>query len=229
MIVILNDNEMSIAPNVGAMSKYMNRVRTDPRYTQAKARWSRTCSMCRWAAALLGIGRRLQELGQGVGHPHDDLGRAGLRLCRPGGRAQHRRIGRDAGSGQGHAAPGLHPCDHHEGQGLRSVGGRQPEVARRRAAGQAGRAQSDGAQVPGCVRRHADPHRPGRQARGGDHGGHARRHQPEQVRQGLPGAHVRRGHRRAARRDVRGGPGRRGHAPGRAPSTARSCSAPSIR
>ena len=29
LIVVLNDNEMSIAPNVGAMSKYLDRVRTD--------------------------------------------------------------------------------------------------------------------------------------------------------------------------------------------------------
>ena len=31
LLVILNDNEMSIAPNVGPMSRYLARVRTDPR------------------------------------------------------------------------------------------------------------------------------------------------------------------------------------------------------
>lgn len=36
MIVILNDNEMSISPNVGAMSSYLNRLRTDPRYDKRK-------------------------------------------------------------------------------------------------------------------------------------------------------------------------------------------------
>lgn len=36
LIVILNDNEMSIAPNVGAMSKYLNKLRTDPTYNRAK-------------------------------------------------------------------------------------------------------------------------------------------------------------------------------------------------
>ena len=35
-IVVLNDNEMSIAPNVGALSKYLDRVRTDRRYNRAK-------------------------------------------------------------------------------------------------------------------------------------------------------------------------------------------------
>ena len=36
MIVILNDNEMSIAPNVGAMHNYLNRIRTDKHYVKAK-------------------------------------------------------------------------------------------------------------------------------------------------------------------------------------------------
>lgn len=36
MIVILNDNEMSISRNVGAMSGYLNRLRTDPSYTRTK-------------------------------------------------------------------------------------------------------------------------------------------------------------------------------------------------
>ena len=34
--VVLNDNEMSIAPNVGALSKYLDKVRTDVRYNRAK-------------------------------------------------------------------------------------------------------------------------------------------------------------------------------------------------
>ncbi|MBC2722375.1 1-deoxy-D-xylulose-5-phosphate synthase [Desulfosporosinus sp.] len=36
VIVILNDNEMSISPNVGAMSTYLNRLRTDPMYDKRK-------------------------------------------------------------------------------------------------------------------------------------------------------------------------------------------------
>lgn len=37
LLVILNDNEMSIAQNVGAMSNYLTRLRTDPAYSRAKA------------------------------------------------------------------------------------------------------------------------------------------------------------------------------------------------
>lgn len=36
LIVVLNDNEMSISKNVGAMSSYLNRLRTDPDYSRKK-------------------------------------------------------------------------------------------------------------------------------------------------------------------------------------------------
>ena len=37
LLVILNDNEMSISENVGAMSRYLTRLGTDPTYTRAKS------------------------------------------------------------------------------------------------------------------------------------------------------------------------------------------------
>jgi len=36
LIVVLNDNEMSIAPNVGAMADYLSRIRTQPIYSKGK-------------------------------------------------------------------------------------------------------------------------------------------------------------------------------------------------
>lgn len=36
LIVVLNDNEMSIAPNVGALSSYLSRIRTGPLYAKSK-------------------------------------------------------------------------------------------------------------------------------------------------------------------------------------------------
>ncbi|TCS84043.1 1-deoxy-D-xylulose-5-phosphate synthase [Tepidibacillus fermentans] len=36
MMIILNDNEMSIAPNVGALHNYLGKLRTDNRYVKAK-------------------------------------------------------------------------------------------------------------------------------------------------------------------------------------------------
>ncbi len=38
VIVVLNDNEMSIAPNVGAMSKYLNQVQRNPIYNRIRDR-----------------------------------------------------------------------------------------------------------------------------------------------------------------------------------------------
>lgn len=37
MIIILNDNQMSISPNVGAMSQYLNNLRTTQKYLDAKS------------------------------------------------------------------------------------------------------------------------------------------------------------------------------------------------
>jgi 1-deoxy-D-xylulose-5-phosphate synthase len=37
MLIILNDNEMSISPNVGAISSYLTRLITDPRYNRVKS------------------------------------------------------------------------------------------------------------------------------------------------------------------------------------------------
>src|SRR5512145_258605 len=37
LIIVLNDNEMSISPNVGAMSSYLNRIMTGDRVTKLKA------------------------------------------------------------------------------------------------------------------------------------------------------------------------------------------------
>jgi 1-deoxy-D-xylulose-5-phosphate synthase len=46
LIVILNDNEMSISPNVGALAGYLARLRMDPHYLKAKAQFEQM--MQRW-------------------------------------------------------------------------------------------------------------------------------------------------------------------------------------
>ena len=56
-IVILNDNEMSIAPNVGALSKYLYNVRTDPRYNRAKMG-------VEWALTHMPFGQKLLTFGK---------------------------------------------------------------------------------------------------------------------------------------------------------------------
>jgi 1-deoxy-D-xylulose-5-phosphate synthase len=57
IVVVLNDNGMSIAPNVGALSRYFNRVRLHPRLWHARE----------------GVEHRLTEL-PGVGHAIERIG-----------------------------------------------------------------------------------------------------------------------------------------------------------
>ena len=58
MVVVLNDNGMSIAPNVGALSRYFNRVRLNPRFWHARE----------------GVEGRLSQLPGGIGDRFERLG-----------------------------------------------------------------------------------------------------------------------------------------------------------
>src|SRR6187200_1078755 len=58
MVVILNDNGMSIAPNVGALSRYMNRLRLDPGLWKARE----------------GVEEKLTRLPAGIGAAFERLG-----------------------------------------------------------------------------------------------------------------------------------------------------------
>jgi 1-deoxy-D-xylulose-5-phosphate synthase len=60
-LVILNDNEMSIAPNVGALSHYLNRVRTDPRYNRAKDEIARITERLPQGDFLVELGKRWKD------------------------------------------------------------------------------------------------------------------------------------------------------------------------
>jgi 1-deoxy-D-xylulose-5-phosphate synthase len=60
-LVILNDNEMSISPNVGAMSYYLDRVRTDPRYHRAKDEIARLTERLPQGELLVELGKRWKD------------------------------------------------------------------------------------------------------------------------------------------------------------------------
>lgn len=60
-IVVLNDNEMSIAPNVGAVSKYLARVRTDERYNKAKAEFERLMQRFPQGDLFVELGKRMKD------------------------------------------------------------------------------------------------------------------------------------------------------------------------
>ncbi|GMA64624.1 1-deoxy-D-xylulose-5-phosphate synthase [Alicyclobacillus fastidiosus] len=56
LLVILNDNEMSISHNVGAMSKYLTRLRSQPAYTKAKVEIDQTLRQ------LHGVGEKVTKV-----------------------------------------------------------------------------------------------------------------------------------------------------------------------
>ncbi len=55
LIVVLNDNEMSISHNVGAMSAYLGRIRSDPKYTRMKAEFEQAMNR------IPLVGKRMME------------------------------------------------------------------------------------------------------------------------------------------------------------------------
>ncbi len=61
MVVVLNDNGMSISPNVGALSRYFNRIRFNPRLYHAREDFED-----RLTRLPLGMGRRIERLGPEV-------------------------------------------------------------------------------------------------------------------------------------------------------------------
>jgi 1-deoxy-D-xylulose-5-phosphate synthase len=61
MVVVLNDNGMSISPNVGALSRYFNRIRLNPRLYHAREDLED-----RLTRLPLGVGRRIERLGPEV-------------------------------------------------------------------------------------------------------------------------------------------------------------------
>ena len=61
LTVVLNDNEMSIAPNVGALPKYLSRIRTNHRYTQAKIEVERLLQRVPQGDRLLDLGKRMKD------------------------------------------------------------------------------------------------------------------------------------------------------------------------
>ena len=61
LIVILNDNQMSISGNVGGMSEYLSKIRTKPSYLNAKTRTERFLSKNTFGKALASVMRKTKN------------------------------------------------------------------------------------------------------------------------------------------------------------------------
>ena len=121
IVIVLNDNGMSISPNVGALSRYFNRIRLNPRLFHA-----REGVEDRLTKLPLGLGRRIERLGPeiksaikaywapGLFFEELDLAYMGVidghDVARPARGAERGLRGRP---------PGRRPHPHGQGQGLR--------------------------------------------------------------------------------------------------------------
>ena len=84
IVVVLNDNEMSIAPNVGAMSKYLTSVQRNPLYNRVRSAIGAVIEQCPGSA--LGDGDARPEVGgerEVLLHTGCPLRGAGIPLLRP--------------------------------------------------------------------------------------------------------------------------------------------------
>jgi len=61
MIVILNDNEMSISPNVGAMSSYLSRIMTGEIYTRFRKDVANVFEHAPMGSAFLHVAKKMEE------------------------------------------------------------------------------------------------------------------------------------------------------------------------
>ncbi|MCB1821447.1 MAG: 1-deoxy-D-xylulose-5-phosphate synthase, partial [Candidatus Competibacteraceae bacterium] len=61
LLVVLNDNEMSISPNVGALSKYLDKVRTDRTYNKAKDELAAMTARLPQGELLVELGKRMKD------------------------------------------------------------------------------------------------------------------------------------------------------------------------
>ncbi len=93
IVIVLNDNGMSISPNVGALSRYFNRVRLNPRLYHA-----REGVEDRLTKLPLGLGKRIERLGPEIKSAIKAYWAPGLLLrgARPRLHGRHRRPRRAA-------------------------------------------------------------------------------------------------------------------------------------
>ena len=139
IVIVLNDNGMSISPNVGALSRYFNRVRLNPRLYHA-----REGVEDRLTKLPLGLGKRIERLGPEIKSAIKAYWAPGLffeelDLAYMGVIDGHdvARPARGPARGLRGRTPGRRPHPHGQGQGLRPGRGGRPrgdgEMARREA------------------------------------------------------------------------------------------------
>ena len=231
LVVVLNDNQMSIKPNVGAFQLYLNRFRLDPGLTRLREDMERTIARIpaigarayslgkdvkESMKAFLGPGLIFEELGFayiGVVNGHD-IGALRVAVQQAIDTKRPVLVHVRTVKGKGYEPAEEQPAEYHGTGPFKLCNGERKRHPRR---GDLHRGLRPGAGARGAPR----------PARRGDHRGHDPGHRARRLRGRLPAAPLRRGHRRGARRRVRRRPRPGRHAAGGGRSTRPSCSAPS--
>ena len=135
LLIILNDNEMSISPSVGALSRYLSRIKLSETWRDSKRAYDRTVERIPVVGStVLDVSRRLRgavvDFAQ-HGQLFEDLGITYIGPV-PGPRPPCPRRGHLAGAAPGRSGP--RPRAHAEGQGLPAGRGRPGRLPRRGAA-----------------------------------------------------------------------------------------------
>ena len=213
MLVILNDNEWSISPNVGAIARYLTRLTTQPLLPRSSSATSTTCS-----DACRSLGRKAQVAARRIKEGLSEPGGAGVLFEELGLKYYGPLDGHDLDllihtlnelkevpgpvllhvvtkKGKGYA-----PAESDAGT-FHGVGVFDPETG--------ATSKSSQTHLHAGVRRDRGRDRGADAERGGGHRGDDRQHRSQAVRQAVPGALLRRRHGRGARRHVLGRPGRR--------------------
>ena len=242
IVVILNDNGMSISPNVGALSRYMNRVRLDPGLWEARegVEEKLTKLPAGIGAAFERLGPRFKESVKAFWAPGlwwEELDWAYLGVIDGHDVRAMRRALKTAFEAERpvviHCATvkgkGFAPAEDGGLEGMEKWHAAKPKSISQRAPGAVAAVVAGAAAVHAGVRRGAGPRVRARRARDRHHRGDELRHRALDPAEGDARPLLRRRHRRAAGRAVRRG--RRAFAGcARSPrSTRPSCSAPSTR
>ncbi len=66
LLVILNDNKMSIAPPVGALSRYLNRIITNPAYNRLRQEVEQIIAKLPAGSRVVRLGRKIEETLKGL-------------------------------------------------------------------------------------------------------------------------------------------------------------------
>ena len=231
IVVVLNDNGMSIAPNVGALSRYFNRVRLNPKLWHARA--GVEGGLVRLPG---GIGAAFERLGphlkesikafwapglwweeldwayMGVIDGHDVKAlREALKEALAAERPVVVHIATVKGKGFAPAEDGgLEGMEKWHAAKPKSIFNGSPTHPRRRRTAHEEAHEDVAAPVHAGVRRGARARMRTRRARGGHHRRDELRHGPEHPAEGDARSLLRRGHRRAAGDPVRRRAGARG-------------------